>query len=218
MAENDETAADGPDATQPSSPPTQPSAPPTEPTPAATEPASQASASEAATQTAPVSPPPPPKKTGGGGTVPVPAFVVVAIVAVAALAFGIFSFLGKSGADDDKKEAQDQLETVQTRLATANDEIAAANDEIAALEEENAALGEDLTGSEDFAAALDEVLGTGQTAADSLYECATTAYEFILNYLNSNNPDQGQAQAVDDRCLSAEDNYNAFITALNGIE
>ena len=217
MAENDETAAGGPDATQPSSPPTQPSAPPTEPTPA-----TQATASEAATQVAPAptapGPPKPPKKTGGGSTVPMPAFVVVAIVAVAALVFGIFSFTGKSSADDDKKKAEDRAEQAEGDLAAANDEIAAANDEIAALEEENAALSEDLTGSEDFAAALDEVLGTGQTAADSLYECSVTAYEFILNYLNSNNPDPGQAQAVDDRCLSAEDNYNAFITALNGIE
>jgi uncharacterized protein HemX len=211
MAENDETAAGGPDATQPSAPPTQPSAPPTEPTPAATQ--------AAPAPTAP-SPPKPPKKTGGGGgsTVPLPAFIVVAVVAVAALVFGIFSFTGKSSADDDKKKAEDRAEQAENDLAAANDEIAAANDEITALEEENAALGEDLTGSEDFAAALDEVLGTGQTAADSLYDCSVTAYEFILNYLNSNNPDPGQAQAVDDRCLSAEDNYNAFITALNGIE
>ena len=210
MAENDETAAGGPDATQPSAPPTQPSAPPTEPTPAATQ--------AAPAPTAP-SPPKPPKKTGGGGgsTVPLPAFIVVAVVAVAALVFGIFSFTGKSSADDDKKKAEDRAEQAENDLAAANDEIAAANDEITALEEENAALGEDLTGSEDFAAALDEVLGTGQTAADSLYDCSVTAYEFILNYLNSNNPDPGQAQAVDDRCLSAEDNYNAFITALNGL-
>lgn len=211
MAENDETAAGGPDATQPSSPPTQPSAPPTEPTPAAT---------QAAPAPVAPAPPKPPKKTGGGGgsTVPLPAFIVVAVVAVAALVFGIFSFTGKSSADDDKKKAEDRAEQAENDLAAANDEIAAANDEITALEEENAALGEDLTGSEDFAAALDEVLGTGQTAADSLYDCSVTAYEFILNYLNSNNPDPGQAQAVDDRCLSAEDNYNAFITALNGIE
>ncbi|MGH9050913.1 MAG: hypothetical protein ACRDY4_14390, partial [Acidimicrobiia bacterium] len=107
---------------------------------------------------------------------------------------------------------------VRAELAAANDEIAAANEEIAALEDENAALAEDLGGSEDFAAALDEVLGTGATAADSLYECSVTAYEFILNFLNTGNADTGQAQAVDDRCISAEDNYNAFIDALNGLQ
>ena len=59
------------------------------------------------------------------------------------------------------------------------------------------------------------MLSTGVTAADSLYDCSVTAYEFILNGLKSGNFDPGQAQAVDDRCLSAEDNYNAFNTALN---
>jgi chromosome segregation ATPase len=104
---------------------------------------------------------------------------------------------------------------VESDLNSANTEIEAANEEITELEDQNASLSEQLGQSEEFAAALDQVLGAGTTAADSLYECAVTAYEFVLNSLNSGVPDVGQAQAVDDRCLSAEDNYNAFNAAIN---
>jgi uncharacterized protein HemX len=176
------------------------------------------------TQTAPApgppSFPPPaipavPAKTGGGGGIPTPVFIGVAVVAVAALAFGIFSFLGKSSEADKKKDAESELSDTRQELALANDEIAAANDEVAELEDFNAQLSEDLGLTEDFAAALDQVLGSGVTAADSLYECADTAYTFILNFLDSGNPDVGQAEAVDDRCANAQTNYDTFYAALD---
>jgi Tfp pilus assembly protein PilO len=148
-------------------------------------------------------------------TLPTPAVVGGAIVLVAALVFGIFMFMGKSSADDDKKKLEDDKTALTRENREQATEIEAANEEIAELEDQNASLSEQLGQSEEFAAALDQVLGAGTTAADSLYECAVTAYEFVLNSLNSGVPDVGQAQAVDDRCLSAEDNYNAFNAAIN---
>jgi septal ring factor EnvC (AmiA/AmiB activator) len=183
-------------------------------------PSTQAGATEAATQAGP--PPAPnapkaPKAPGGGMTLPTPAVVGGAIVLVAALVFGIFMFMGKSSADDDKKKLEDDKTALTRENREQATEIEAANEEIAELEDQNASLSEQLGQSEEFAAALDQVLGAGTTAADSLYECAVTAYEFVLNSLNSGVPDVGQAQAVDDRCLSAEDNYNAFNAAINDL-
>lgn len=149
---------------------------------------------------------------------PLPAFIAVAVVAVAALVFGIFMFLGKNSEADKKEDAQEELASTQRELRLANDEIDAANEDIADLEANLDAIGGELTDVEDFAAALDEVLGTGTVAADSLYDCSVTAYEFILNFLDTGTPDVGQAEAVDDRCFSAEDNYNAFIDALSQLE
>lgn len=183
-------------------------------------PATQAGATEAATQAGPPAapkPPKPPKAPGAGMTLPTPLVVIGAIVLVGALVFGIFSFLGKSSADDDKKKAEQENTALQRDLNDANTEIDAANEEIEELNARVEDLSQQLGQSEEFAAALDEVLGSGQTAADTLYECATTAYEFILNFLESGNADPGQAQAVDDRCISAEDNYNAFNAALNDL-
>jgi hypothetical protein len=194
---------------------TQPGDAPTEATPT-----SQAGATEAATQAGPPPPPAapkPPKAPGAGVTLPTPVVVIAAIVLVAAIVFGVFSFLGKSSADDDKKKAEDENAALVRDNRAKDTEIEAANEEIVELEDQNASLSEQLGQSEEFAAALDGVLGAGQTAADTLYECATTAYEFILNFLNTGNADQGQAQAVDDRCVSAEDNYNAFNAALNDL-
>jgi hypothetical protein len=194
---------------------TQPGDAPTEATPT-----SQAGATEAATQAGPPPPPAapkPPKAPGAGVTLPTPVVVIAAIVLVAAIVFGIFSFLGKNSEADDKKKAQDENAALVRDNRAKDTEIEAANEEIVELEDQNASLSEQLGQSEEFAAALDGVLGTGQTAADTLYECATTAYEFILNFLNSGAADPGQAQAVDDRCVSAEDNYNAFNAALNDL-
>jgi hypothetical protein len=183
-------------------------------------PATQAGATEAATQAGPPAapkPPKPPKAPGAGMTLPTPLVVIGAIVLVGALVFGIFSFLGKSSADDDKKKAEKELTSVRRDLNESNIEIEAANEEIDELNARVEDLSQQLGQSEEFAAALDQVLGSGQTAADSLYECAVTAYEFVLNSINSGVPDVGQAQAVDDRCLSAEDNYNAFNAAINDL-
>jgi uncharacterized protein HemX len=193
---------------------TQPGDAPTEATPA-----TQAGATEAATQAGPPpapTPPKPPKEPGAGVTLPTPIVVIAAIVGVAVLVFGIFSFLGKSSADDDKKKAEDELASVQRDNREKDTEIEAANEEIAELEARAEDLSEQLGQSEEFAAALDQVLGAGRTAADSLYDCSVTAYETIINVANAGGVlDPGQAQAVDDRCLSAEDNYNAFNAALN---
>ena len=195
---------------------TQPGDAPTEATPA------QAGATEAATQAgappAAPKPPKPPKQPGAGVTLPTPVVIIGAIVLVAALVFGFISFTGKGSAEDDKKKAEDKVTALEKDNRAKDDEIEAANEEIADLEDTNESLSEQAGQSEDFAAALNEVLGTGQTAADALYQCATTAYDFILNFLNSGAADQGQAQAVDDRCLSAEDQYNVFLDALNQLE
>jgi hypothetical protein len=196
----------------------------TQPGDASTEatPATQAGATEAATQAAPPptppKPPKPPKQPGAGMTLPAPVVVIGAIVLVAALVFGFISFTGKGSAEDDKKKAEKENTALIKDNKAKDTEIEAANEEIAELEDTNESLSQQAGQSEEFAAALNEVLGTGSTAADALYQCATTAYDFILNFLNSGNADPGQAQAVDDRCLSAEDQYNVFIDALNQLE
>ena len=191
---------------------------PTEETPA------QAGATEAATQ----APPPPgptaptaskaPKAPGAGMTLPAPLVVIGAILLVAALVFGIFMFMGKSSADDDKKKAEERVTALERDNRDKDTEIQAANEEIDELNARVEDLSAQLGQSEEFAAALDQVLGSGRTAADSLYECSVTAYEFIINGLESGNFDPGQAQAVDDRCFTAEDNYNAFLNALSELE
>jgi len=184
-------------------------------------PATQAGATEAATQAGPPAAPKapkPPKAPGAGMTLPTPVVIIGAIVLVGALVFGIFSFMGKGSAEDDKKEVEKELTSVKNDLNSANTEIEAANEEIAELEDTNESLSQQAGQSEEFAAALNEVLGNGATAADALYQCSVTAYEFILNFLNSGNADPGQAQAVDDRCFSAEDQYNVFLDALNQLE
>ncbi|HUF83264.1 MAG TPA: hypothetical protein VMQ81_01600 [Acidimicrobiia bacterium] len=178
-------------------------------------PATQAGATEAATQAGPPPAPKAPKTPGAGMTLPAPLVVIGAIVLVGALVFGIFMFMGKSSADDDKKKAENENKELVSDNRDKDIEIEAANEEIAELEDQNASLSEQLGQSEEFAAALDGVLGTGVTAADTLYDCAVTAYEFVLNSISAGVPDVGQAQAVDDRCLSAEDNYNAFNAAIN---
>jgi len=198
---------------------TQPGDAPTEATPAqagATEAATQAGAPQAAPK--PPKPPKPPKQPGAGMTLPTPVVIIGAIVLVAALVFGFISFTGKGSAEDDKKKAEDKVTALEKDIRAKDDEIEADNEEIADLEDTNESLSEQAGQSEDFAAALNEVLGSGATAADALYQCATTAYDFILNFLNSGAADQGQAQAVDDRCLSAEDQYNVFLDALNQLE
>jgi hypothetical protein len=182
----------------------------TQPQPAATQPSPPV-----ATQPGPPAGGTPPKSSGGG--VPTPVVIIGGIVLVAAIAFAIFSFMGKSSADDDKKKAEDQVENLEQENRDLNTEVEAAEEEIGELNTRVEDLSQQLGQSEEFAAALDAVLSTGVTAADSLYDCSVTAYEFILNGLNSGNFDPGQAQAVDDRCLSAEDNYNAFNTALNDL-
>jgi hypothetical protein len=177
----------------------------TQPTPAATQPGAPAA-------------PKPPKQGGGGVTLPTPLVVIGAIVLVAAIVFAFINFTGKSSAEDDKKKAEDQAQEAERESASKDDEIAAANEEIEELNARVEDLSAQLGQSEEFAAALDGVLSTGVTAADSLYDCSVTAYEFILNGLQNGGVfDQGQAQAVDDRCLSAEDNYNAFNAALNDL-
>ena len=164
----------------------------------------------------PPKPPKPPKQPGAGMTLPAPVVVIAAIVGVAAIVFAVFSFMGKNAEADDKKKAQDELESVERNLRDANIEIEAANEEIDELDTRVEDLSQQLGQSEEFAAALDQVLGTGATAAESLYGCATTAYQFIINGLNAGGVfDPGQAQAVDDQCLSAEDQYNVFLNAIN---
>jgi hypothetical protein len=178
--------------------------------------APQPGATGAGTQAGPPPAPKAPKQPGAGMTLPTPVVIIGAIVGVGALVFGFISFTGKNAEADDKKKAQDELESVERDLRDANTEIEAANEEIDELNTRVEDLSQQLGQSEEFAAALDQVLGSGATAADALYGCATTAYQFILNGLNAGGVfDPGQAQAVDDQCLSAEDQYNVFLDALN---
>lgn len=183
-ADETQPGAEGP--TQVTPPPTQPTTPP---------------------PTTPGGPPPggsAPKASGGSGGVPTPLFVVVAIVAVAAIAFAIFSFLGKNSEADDKKDAQKEA-------AAANDRADAAEDELAALEEENASLNEQLGISEDAGELLGEIVTEGAAAADVLKTCSDTAREFAINEIQGTSTVE-QAQAVDDQCGQSDQAYTTSST------
>jgi hypothetical protein len=86
--------------TPPAPPPGPPSAPPPSP---------------------PSVPPPgaaPARKSGGGTNIWMVLFIVVGVLFVGALIFAIFSFTGKSSAEDDKDKAQKELASTKDELGT----------------------------------------------------------------------------------------------------
>ena len=142
--------------TQPAAPPpgdspTQPVVPPTEAAP--TVPGGP-----------PPSPPPsvpapggPATPSGKRGGIPMPAFIVVLVLLVAALAFGIVSFLGKNSESDDKEKAQEELAQVRSELDQTRSDLASLQDE--------------LEGSQQTGEALGDLVGQAATVVDALKAC-----------------------------------------------
>jgi uncharacterized protein HemX len=189
-----------------------PAGPPPGPGADETQPVAKA---EGATQVSPPPTPPPTTPsapTPGGpsapksGGVATPLFVVVAIVAVAAIAFAIFSFLGKNSEADDKKAAQKEAAAANDRADEAEAQVADVEDELAALEEQ-------LGVSEDFSVLLADVIAEATTHVNTLYSCTTTAREFAINEIQGTSTVE-QAQAVDDQCAASDQAYDDFFTAV----
>jgi hypothetical protein len=158
---------------------------------------------------------PPPAPPGGGSKrgIPTPAFVVVLVLLVAALAFGIVSFLGKNSEADDKQEAQGQLDT-------ARDELASAQDEISSLQDE-------LQGSEETGQALGDLVEQAASAADDLKACADSSGQFITDFSDAVPgivttgeipPAVGDlATQTDELCATANQSYQELIDIFNEI-
>jgi septal ring factor EnvC (AmiA/AmiB activator) len=130
----------------------------------------------------------------------------------------IVFFLGKSSADDDKKQAQDETEQVRAELGDARAQVTELEEEVTGLEESLNSLEEELGTSEEAGQILAELVTSGQAAADQLFACAQSSREFIINFFDTGTPDEGQARTADDQCAAAEDAYNTFNDALAGIE
>lgn len=163
----------------------------------------------------PAAPPPPEPAPSGPtglppaskGGIPMPAFIVVLVLLVAALAFGIVSFLGKNSESDDKEKAEKELGQVQA-------ELSAAQDEVAALEEE-------LSGSQQTGEALGALVEQAAGAADSLKECSDASREFASAFIDAVSgilasgevPQElnDLATASDDFCATADDSYQELI-------
>ncbi len=201
-------------------PPPGPTPPGSTPGDAPTQPAEPASPPTQVGPTAPGGPPGPPPAPGPGapgggrkGGIPAPAFIVVLVLLVAALAFGIVSFLGKNSEADDKDEAREQLG--QTRA-----ELRSARDEIASLENE-------LSGSQETGQALSELLGQAASAADDLKACGDSSRTFISDFIDAVPGIIGSGEVptalsdsaaeVDDLCATADGSYEELIDIFNEI-
>jgi len=159
--------------------------------------------------------PTPPTPASGGPTgpsgsksgIPTPAFIVVLVLLVAALAFGIVSFLGKNSESDDKEKAEKELSQVQAELSSTQDELAA--------------LQEELTGSQQTGQALSDLVEQAAAAADSLKECSDASRAFASAFIDAVSgivttgeiPPELNDLAVssDDLCATADESYDELI-------
>jgi len=205
------TPPSGDEPTQPAAPPTgdvptQPAVPPTEAAP-----------------TVPGGPPPSPPPTlpapggpaasGKKGGIPTPVFVVVLVLLVAALAFGIVSFLGKNSESDDKDQAQERLAQVQSELGQTRDDLASLQDE--------------LKGSQQTGQALSDLVQQAATVADDLKACTDASRSFASAFIDAvpgilsdgNIPQDlsDMADSSDSLCSTSDESYQQLIDIFNQI-
>jgi len=138
---------------------------------------------------------------------------VVAIVAVAALAFGIFSFLGKNSESDKKKDAESELTAAEDRAQAAENEAAKAERDLERSDQALADLQDQLGASEDFSSLIVDVLTQSTEAVNTLYTCTATAREFAINEIEGSSTVE-QAQAVDDQCAASDQAYDDYFAAI----
>lgn len=151
--------------------------------------------------------------SGAKGGIPTPAFIVVLVLLVAALAFGIVSFLGKNSEADDKEKAEDELAQVRAELSSTRDELASLEDE--------------LTGSQQTGEALSDLLGQAANATDSLKECADASRSFASAFVDAapgilatgDIPQElsDLAETSDTLCATADQSYDELIQIFNDI-
>jgi hypothetical protein len=204
------TGGDAP--TQPAAPPpgdapTQPAVPPTEAAP--TVPGGP-----------PPSPPPSVPAPGGPGApsgkkggIPVPAFIAVLVLLVAALAFGIVSFLGKNSESDDKEKAQDELAQVRSELDQTRGDLASLQDQ--------------LEGSQQTGEALSDLVQQAAVVADDLKACTDASRSFASSFIDAVPgilatgeipPELSEsADSSDTLCATSDESYQQLIDIFNEI-
>ncbi len=180
--------------TPPQPPPTTPGPPPAGPPPSAPPPGP------------PSGPPPtpggaPPKR--GGTNVFLITTIVLAVVAVILLVFGIFSFVGKSSAEDDKDKAQKELDKTKAELGTSR----GAGELLGDLVRTGAKSADDLKACTDSGRALQnqaiEVLNAAQAGTD-----VNPRIDGLNAAINQN----------ENLCNSSRQSYQDFVDALNELQ
>ncbi|HMF03235.1 MAG TPA: hypothetical protein VKH17_00360 [Acidimicrobiia bacterium] len=135
--------------------------------------------------------------------------IVLAVVAVILLVFGIFSFLGKNSAEDDKDKAQKELVSTKKQLNNTQGEL----------------------GTQKGAGqVLGRLVNTGESSADALKACTDSGFtlrEQIVNTLNALQAGTNVDALVDalntainqndSQCNNASSAYQDFKDAVNQI-
>jgi len=161
----------------------------------------------------PPGPPPtpggaPPKR--GGTNVFLITTIVLAVVAVILLVFGIFSFVGKSSADDDKDKAQKELTSTKKELDKTKAELGTsrgAGELLGDLVRTGAKSADDLKACTDSGRALQnqaiEVLNAAQAGTD-----VNPRIDGLNAAINQN----------ENLCNSSRQSYQDFVDALNELQ
>jgi flagellar basal body-associated protein FliL len=180
-----------PPAPPPGPPPAPPPSPPSAPLPGATPGAAPA------------------RKSGGGTNIWLVLFIVAGVLFVGALIFAIFSFTGKSSAEDDKDKAQKELASTKKELSDTQGEL----------------------GTQQGAGEiLGDLVRTGETSASDLKACADSARQLRSNIVDALNAVQAgtgindlvdginaQINQNDNVCNTSDTSYQSFIDALEKV-
>jgi len=182
--------------TPPAPPPGPPSAPPPSP-PSVPPPGTTPGAAPA-------------RKSGGGTNIWLVLFIVVGVLFVGALIFAIFSFTGKSSAEDDKDKAQKELASTKKELNDTQGELGT---------------------TKGAGQILGNLVRTGAKSADDLKACTDSARAVqnqAIDVLNARqagtdvNPQiDGLNAAIDQNeavCNASSDSYQQFIDALDKVK
>ena len=152
----------------------------------------------------------PARKSGGGGSnIWLVLFIVVGVLFVGALIFAIFSFTGKSSAEDDKDKAQKELASTKKELKGTQGEL----------------------GTQQGAGEiLGDLVRTGETSANDLKACtdsASSVQNRAIDVLNQRqagtdvNPlIDGLNAAIDENdrlCNTSAQSYQSFVDALTKV-
>ncbi|HEV8208026.1 MAG TPA: hypothetical protein VGR04_15195, partial [Acidimicrobiia bacterium] len=151
----------------------------------------------------------PPKKNGGGTNIWLVLFIVAGVLFVGALIFAIFSFTGKSSAEDDKDKAQKELASTKKELTSTKDELGT---------------------TKGAGQILGDLVRTGAKSADDLKACTDSGKAVqnqaidVLNAAQAGtdvNPRiDGLNAAIDQNeslCNASLQSYQDFVDALNKV-
>jgi flagellar basal body-associated protein FliL len=150
-----------------------------------------------------------PARKSGGTNIWLVLFIVVGVLFVGALIFAIFSFTGKSSAEDDKDKAQKELASTKKELSDTQGELGTQ------------------TGAGEI---LGDLVRTGAQSADDLKACTDSARSVqnsAIDILNARqagtdvNPlVDGLNAAIDENdrlCNASAQSYQDFVDALENV-